>query len=53
MAQLEERLPRRYWTEINKLFVPFGKYVCTGVAPKCSTCPLLSFCQQVGVTQHP
>ncbi len=52
MAQLQERLPRRYWTEINKLLVPFGKFVCTGVAPRCSTCPLLSFCRQVGVTKH-
>jgi endonuclease III len=32
--------------------VPFGKHVCTGVRPKCSTCPLLSMCQQVGVTSH-
>ena len=52
MAQLERKLPRRYWTEINKLLVPFGKFVCTGAAPKCSTCPLLSYCRQVGVTTH-
>ena len=52
MEQLQEKLPRRYWTEINKLLVPFGKFVCTGVAPKCSTCPLLSMCRQVGVTKH-
>jgi endonuclease III len=52
MTQLEERLPHRYWTEINKLLVPFGKFVCTGVAPKCSTCPLLSYCRQVAVTKH-
>jgi endonuclease-3 len=52
MAQLEQKLPRRYWVEINKLLVPFGKYVCTGTLPKCSTCPLLSYCRQVGVTKH-
>ena len=49
-AALEAVLPRRYWVEINKLLVPFGKHVCTGVAPKCSTCPVLSMCRQVGVT---
>ena len=52
MAALEAVLPRRYWVEINKLMVPFGKFVCTGKAPKCSTCPVLEFCRQVGVTEH-
>jgi endonuclease-3 len=52
MAALEAVLPRRYWVEINKLLVPFGKCVCTGKAPKCSTCPVLEFCRQVGVTDH-
>jgi endonuclease-3 len=52
MAALQEALPKRYWVEINALLVPFGKHVCTGVRPKCSTCPLLSMCLQVGVTSH-
>ena len=52
MLALEQVLPKKYWVEINKLLVPFGKHVCTGVAPKCSTCPLLEMCQQVGVTSH-
>lgn len=52
MAALQEKLPRRYWVEINALLVPFGKHVCTGTSPRCSTCPLLPMCQQVGVTTH-
>ena len=52
MAALQTVLPRRYWIEINALLVPFGKHVCTGVRPMCSTCPLLEMCQQVGVTSH-
>jgi endonuclease-3 len=48
-AALERVLPRRYWVEINALLVPFGKHVCTGPRPKCPTCPVLDFCQQVGV----
>jgi endonuclease-3 len=51
-AQLEGRLPRRYWVEINERLVPFGKAVCTGIRPRCSTCPLLSMCRQVGVTSR-
>ena len=49
---LERVLPRKYWVEINRLLVPFGKHVCTGRLPKCSTCPVLEFCRQVGVTEH-
>jgi endonuclease-3 len=49
MTALEAKLPRRYWVEINELLVPFGKHICTGVAPQCSTCPLLDMCRQVGV----
>ncbi len=49
---LEKVLRRRYWVEINKLLVPFGKHVCTGRAPKCSTCPVLDMCRQVGVATH-
>lgn len=49
---LEEKLPRKYWVEINRLLVPFGKHVCTGRLPKCSVCPVLEYCRQVGVTAH-
>ncbi|HEV8495760.1 MAG TPA: endonuclease III [Gemmatimonadaceae bacterium] len=52
MAALEKILPKRYWIEINRLLVPFGKHVCTGQRPKCSTCPVLEYCKQVGVTSH-
>ncbi|MGQ9368992.1 endonuclease III domain-containing protein [Azospirillum sp. ST 5-10] len=52
MAALEAKLPERYWIEINERLVPFGKWLCTGVRPKCSSCPLLSQCRQVGVTDH-
>ncbi len=52
MQALQELLPRRYWVEINALLVPFGKHVCTGTSPHCSTCLLLDMCQQVGVTRH-
>jgi endonuclease-3 len=47
MVALEQRLPRRYWLDINRLLVPFGKHICTGVAPKCPTCPVLAQCQRL------
>jgi endonuclease-3 len=49
MLALERVLPKRWWIEINRLLVPFGKHVCTGTRPKCSTCPVLEYCRQVGV----
>lgn len=52
MAALQEILPKRYHVEINERLVPFGKHVCTGRLPKCSTCPVLDYCRQVGVTEH-
>jgi endonuclease III len=52
MAALERVLPPKYWVEINALLVPFGKHVCTGRAPRCSTCPVLDMCRQVGVKVH-
>ena len=52
MAALEKVLPRPYWVEINRLLVPFGKSVCTGTAPRCSTCPLNDICPKIGVTAH-
>jgi endonuclease-3 len=52
MLALAAVLPERYWIEINERLVPFGKFICTGVRPRCSTCPLLSMCAQRGVTEH-
>jgi endonuclease-3 len=50
MEALKKVLPRRYWIEINERLVPFGKFICTGERPHCSTCLLLDMCRQVGVT---
>lgn len=52
MRALEEKVPRKYWVEINRLLVPFGKHICTGRLPKCSTCPVLEYCREIGVVRH-
>jgi len=52
LAALEAKLPERYWIDINRLLVPFGKHICTANKPRCSTCPVLDMCQQVGVLEH-
>jgi len=52
LVALEAVLPERWRPAINRILMPFGKYHCTGVRPKCSTCPVLDMCRQVGVTSH-
>jgi endonuclease-3 len=51
-AALEAKMPRDLWIDLNRLLVPFGKHICTGRLPRCSTCPVLEMCQQVGVTER-
>jgi endonuclease-3 len=52
MVALENILPQQYWIDINRLLVPFGKHICTGSRPHCSTCPVVDMCEQVGVANH-
>jgi endonuclease-3 len=52
MVQLEKVAPKENWIDINRLLMPFGKHICTGPLPHCSTCPVLDYCRQVGVTKH-
>ena len=52
LRELERKLPKAYWVEINRLLVPFGKHVCTGTLPRCSQCVLADLCRRVGVTRH-
>ncbi|GAB3976521.1 endonuclease III [Spirosoma terrae] len=49
---LEKQVPREQWVAINRLLMPFGKHICTGTLPRCSTCPVLAWCEQVGVEHH-
>ncbi len=52
MEALMEKVPNKLWIDINRLLMPFGKHICTGRLPHCSTCPVLEYCCQVGVTGH-
>ena len=52
MDALEDLVNKDQWINVNRLMMPFGKHICTLVLPKCSTCPVLAYCRQVGVTSH-
>jgi len=52
MVFLQKNVPQEKWIDINRLLMPFGKHICTGALPNCSTCPVLEYCGQVGVTKY-
>ncbi|HEU0113800.1 MAG TPA: hypothetical protein VFQ80_03950 [Thermomicrobiales bacterium] len=49
---LERITPRDRWIDINRLLMPFGRYICTATLPWCSTCPVNDICPRIGVTRH-
>ncbi len=49
---LREKLPRRYWHEINALLVALGQNICRPTIPSCSVCPVYEYCERVGVTRR-
>jgi len=44
-AALREILPKKYWMDLNDLFVQFGQNICTPQRPKCEKCPLTKNCR--------
>lgn len=48
---LREKLPPKYWIEINGLLVALGQNICRPTNPICSKCPIYEFCERVGVTK--
>ena len=51
-AALRQCLPQRYWIPYNDLLVSFGQNVCNPISPRCSSCPVLALCPQIGVGKH-
>lgn len=49
---LREKVPKRLWSRINALLVPFGREVCKPVSPHCTGCPLSGKCPRIGVRWH-
>ena len=49
---LRQKLPKRYWMEINNLLVSFGQNICKPQSPYCSKCKILKYCDKNGITRH-
>lgn len=43
---LREKLPKKYWLDINTLLVTHGQNVCKPIKPKCDECPIAEFCNK-------
>lgn len=41
---LREKLPQKYWLDINTLMVTHGQNVCKPINPKCDICPIKKYC---------
>ena len=50
--ELMKITPRKYWKEINTVFILFGKNICLPVSPKCTICPLNNICLKIGVKRY-
>lgn len=44
-AQLVKVVPKRYWLDLNELFVRFGQTTCKPVGPRCGECTLRVRCR--------
>lgn len=49
---LEAVVPPDRRIDLNRLLMPFGKQICTGTLPRCSTCPVNDLCPRIGVRGH-
>jgi len=49
MKELMDIVPKKYWYDLNEIFVKFGKKICVTISPFCSKCPIEKYCKKIGV----
>jgi endonuclease-3 len=52
-AALTKTVPKRYWLELNDLFVRFGQTTCKPIGPHCGSCTLAGACQYYRMVYAP
>ncbi len=42
--ELMKKIPKKYWININELFVKHGQTICNPIKPKCNKCSIRKLC---------
>jgi endonuclease-3 len=51
--ELIKKVPKRYWLELNDLFVRFGQTTCKPIGPRCEVCSLKEVCRYYKEVVYP
>ena len=51
MDELMKIVPKKYWHDLNDLFVLHGQNICLTNSPKCSICAIRPYCPRIGVSR--
>lgn len=51
MDELMKIVPKKYWHDLNDLFVLHGQNVCLTNSPFCSKCVIRQYCPRIGVVR--
>ena len=51
MDELMKVVPKKYWSDLNDLFVLHGQNICFTNSPVCSKCALRNYCPRIGVVK--
>ncbi len=49
MDELMKIIPKKYWNDLNDLFVLHGQNICFTNSPVCSKCAIRTYCPRIGV----
>ena len=44
---LRDKLPKKYWIDINTLIVTHGQNICKPQKPMCDSCPIADYCEKL------
>lgn len=44
---LREKLPQKYWLDINTILVTHGQNICKPIKPLCDKCPIEKYCKKL------
>ena len=44
---LREKLPVKYWLDINTILVTHGQNICKPIKPLCDECPISKYCKKI------